>query len=313
MESDFITELDKTLSNVGTDIYWKKKVGALELWISPLSVTGQEKVTGAVANAEAGSNVVAEGKRVTLANAIVGVNEKDLREFRDGAPVFPAKNKKGEPVKLRLEDWLYQKMAKWSAQYLDDAFAVYADLMESFEKQNLKDIKFENAKDPHIELQELEKRAAALRSQLGMPPLVQSGDEEPLPDENEVAEAIAREGREDKTAEEQQDFDPFRPLAPQAEPQTVAQPPQPPPQPFVPPPSAQPQPSMTMPAVLPKHLQRPVQAQESSPEQPFRPMPSVQNEVITQPAAKPTERPKIDQPQGGVNPRFAPQGGRPLR
>lgn len=316
MEPDFISELDKTLSNVGTDLFWKKKIGSIELWISPLSVTGQEKVTSTVSKAELGTNIVAEGKRVTLANAIVGVNSSDLREYRNGTPIFPAKNKKGESVKVRLEDWLYGKMANWSAQYLDDAFAVYADLMETFEKENLKEIKFENAKDPHIELQELEQKAAGLRSRLGLPPLGNS-DEEPLPDETEVAEALAKEEAEEaKQKEKPEDFDPFKavPQSQQSQPQGDPEAPPPPARPFVPPPSDQPQPSMTMPAVLPPNLRRaqPVQAQESSPENPHRPMPSVPNEVLTQSVSRvPVERPKIDQPQGGINPRFQPS--RPIR
>src|SRR5271169_367464 len=177
MEPDFISELDKTLSNVGTDIHWKRKVGPLELWISPLSVTGQEKVTLAVAKAELGTNIVGESKRITLSNAIVGVNNSDLREFRGGAPIFPVKNRENKIVKTPLEQYLYSKMAQWSAQYLDDVFEVYADLMETFQKQNLKNIKFDNAKDPNIELQELEQRVSNLRTQLGLPQLVEKTDE----------------------------------------------------------------------------------------------------------------------------------------
>ena len=136
MEPDFISDLDTTLSNVGTDVHWKRKVGSLELWISPLSITGQEKVTAAVNKAELGTNIVGESKRVTLSNSIVGVNEKDLRSYRGGAPAFPSRTKEGKLVNVRLEEYLYSKMANWSAQYIDDVFAVYADLMETFSKEN---------------------------------------------------------------------------------------------------------------------------------------------------------------------------------
>jgi hypothetical protein len=317
MEPDFISELDKTLSNVGTDIFWKRRVGALELWISPLSVTGQEKVTTTISKAELGTNIVGESKRVTLANAIVGVNDSDLREYRGGTPIFPMRNKKGEVVKTRLEEWLYDKMARWSAQYLDDAFAVYADLMETYQKENLKEVKFENAKDPHMELQELEQRVSNLRSQLGMSQLIEKNeDEESLPDPEEIAEALERERQEDEKEKNPpaEDFNPFRPInKPEEVSPQAAQPPQPPPQPFVPPPSGPPQPSMTMPAVLPANLRRPMpaghQAQESSPERPHTATPSVPNDVIEKPLAQrgvPQERPKVDQPQGGRNPRFQP-------
>ena len=316
MEPDFISELDKTLSNVGTDLFWKRKIGAIELWFSPLSVVGQEKVTTTISKAELGTNIVGESKRVALANSIVGVNNSDLREYRGGLPVFPMKNKKGEMVKVRLEEWLYNKMSNWSGQFVDDAFSVYADLMETYEKENLKEVKFENLKDPRVELQELERKVAGLRGQLGMPQLVEAKDDdnEGLPNEEEVARALEQEAEENKHDKKPtEDFDPFRSI-PQE--QQAAPLPQPQAQPFVPPPSDPPQPNFAMPTVQP--VRRPPApgpiAQESSPENPHRPMPSVQNEVITKQAQRPVERPKIDQPQGGINPRFSQPGiGRPLR
>src|SRR5580704_2020168 len=125
---DFIDALDSVLSNVGTDIYWKRHVGDLELWLSPLSVVGQERVTSAIGKAEIGTNIVGESKRTTLANSIVGINSTDLRSYRDGAPVFPSKNREGKVIKVQLEKYLYEKMSRWSHQYLDDVFEVYADL-----------------------------------------------------------------------------------------------------------------------------------------------------------------------------------------
>jgi hypothetical protein len=331
MEPDFISDLDKTLSNVGVDVHWKRKIGPLELWISPLSITGQEKVSAAVNKAEIGSNIVGESKRVTLSNSIVGVNASDLRPYRNGAPVFTSMNKKGEPVKVQLETYLYNKMANWSAQYIDDVFMVYADLMETFQKENLKEIKFENIKDPHVELQEIEQRAATIRASLGMPQLVEKTDDEEGErqyDPQEIAEALEREAEESKHEKQPpaEDFNPFQAVpqqqaAPQAPQQPVQQQaaPQPPVQPFTPPPSGPPQPNFTMPATLPPNLRRPMPLghappQESSPDKPLQAMPSVPNEVITQPSARRgAAPPKIDQPQGGVNPRFNPPAGRPLR
>jgi hypothetical protein len=324
MEPDFISDLDKTLSNVGTDVFWKRKVGPLELWISPLSITGQERVTAAVNKAEVGSNIVGESKRVTLSNSVVGINGADLRQYRGGAPIFTSPNKKGEPVKVQLEQYLYNKMANWSAQYIDDAFAVYADLMETFQKENLKEIKFENVKDPHVELQELEERVGALRAQLGMPPLGEKPEGEVTYTPEQVAEMLEQERQAEEAGKQPpEDFDPFKAM-PQQQPPSPPAPqqaaPQPPPQqqPFTPPPSGPPQPNFAMPAALPQNLQRPMPLghapQESTPDRPHQAMPSVPNEVITQQAARPGERPKIDQHQGGVNPRFNPPGaGRPLR
>lgn len=324
MDADFISELDKTLSNVGTDLYWKKTIGGLELWISPLSVEGQDKVTSAMGRADVGLNIVAESKRVTLANAIVGVGETDLREFRGGTPIFPTKGRDGKAVKVPLEQYLYTKMARWGAQFVDDAFEVYADLMETFQKQNLKDITFENAKDPRVELIELEKKVSNLRTQLGLPQLVEEGidpeSDKDLTDEETASVLKAEEQFERESAEEptppQGDFDPFKPIEKSSSPPaTPPAPVAPPPSqtPWTPPPSAHPKPSMSMPAVLPKSMTNRIppgfQPQESSPEHPLAATPSVPNEVIEiKQSGRPSQPlPVIDRKEVNKNPRFQPR------
>ena len=311
MELDFIAELDKTLSNVGTDICWKKKIGELLVWISPLSVAGQEKVTAAIQKAELGTNIVGESKRVILSNCIVGVNNSDLHEYRNGTPVFDSKNRDGKTVKVPLEKYLYDKMANWSHQYLDDVFAVYADLMETHQKQNLQEIKFENSKDPNVELQELEAKAAAFRAQLNLPPLVEKVETNPGLDLERVADEIEKE---DNTDQKDKDFNPFQSIP---QPQPVRQPqPQSTSEVVTParqtPPSPPPQPVMSMPAVLPANLRRPMPdgqfAKESSPDNPHVATPSVQNDVIEKQSEKILTRPKIDQNQGNLNPRFKQPG-----
>ena len=199
MDIDFITELDVALSNVGSDQVWKRTLNGVELWISPLQVVGQEKVAEVITRTDLGSNIISESKRMTLAHAIVGINGHDLREYRGGAAVFPVTNKEGKQVKTTLDRYLYQKIGAWGAQFIDDTFSVYADLMESFQKENLKDIKFENAKDQHEELAELQARVYELRSELGLPMLVDPND--PKPEEVETAPEVVQE--------EQPGFNPF--------------------------------------------------------------------------------------------------------
>ncbi len=172
---DFIAELEKAITNAGADEVWKRTIGDKVLWLSPVQSTGQEKTNEMLANPELGVNVVFESKKITLSHAIVGIGELDLRQYRGGAAVFPILNKEGKPVKVRLEEYIFYKMKGWGGQYVDDVFAVYADLLETHQKNNLKEIRFENAKDPRLELLELETRVAELRSQLGMPPLVEQG------------------------------------------------------------------------------------------------------------------------------------------
>jgi hypothetical protein len=334
MEPEFIAELDRTLTNVGTDVFWKRKIGKLEIWLSPLSVEGQEKVTATLEKATPGLNIVGESKKITLSNTIVGVNGLDFRDHRGtNQPVFPIKGRDGKLTNVALEKYLYEKMRGWSTDYLDSVFEVYADLMETFQRENLKEVKFENTKDPRIELIELERKAAALRAQLGLPQMVEKTGEnaaeqdgiEPTPED--IARALEEEERlqdegteENRTKGKQEDFNPFKPLSPEqqaaAPPSMQAAPvhqgPQPggPRQP--PPPSPPPQSTMGMPAALPANLRRPMPPgqgpRESSPENPHVASPSVQNEVIERPAVRePPVRPKVDQPQGNTNPRFSQQ------
>ncbi len=324
-DDDFISDLDKTFSNVGTDVHWVRKVGNLELWISPLSILGQERVTKVIGEAQLGTNIVGESKRMTLCNAIVGVNGSDLREYRNGAAVFPVKNREGKLVKVRLEDFLHHKSQNWSAQYIDDLFAVYSDLMETFEKQNLKDVKFENVKDPRVELQELESRAGALRAQLGLPPMIEDNGEK-QPSAEEVAKAIEEEEEGDraeaqrKAPEPGEDFDPFKTVPREERTQRAAAAVAPRhipveddedmPDPF--PPRQRSVPA-AVPADVPMGVSKkfkvnmpPGYTPESSPDNPHRPTPSVANEVLDRPAERKVVAPPVINPKNlSVNPRFA--------
>jgi hypothetical protein len=174
---DFIAELERNINKVGTDVIWKRKIGSTTLWLSPITLMGQERVTEILSNAdEIGTALVHETKRMTLANSIVGINDLDLREYRDAGPCLPGVGKDGKPTKLTLDKYLHSKLAGWSAQFIDDSFSILADLMESLQKEHLKEISFENAKDSIEELKELEARVADLREQLGKPPLVEASE-----------------------------------------------------------------------------------------------------------------------------------------
>jgi hypothetical protein len=81
--------------------------------------------------------------------------------------------------------------------------------METHQKENLADIKFENAKDPEQELRELEEKVAELRQALGKPQMVEA---KPVP---EAAPDAPEQPAESAPAEPEQQasvevaFDPF--------------------------------------------------------------------------------------------------------
>jgi hypothetical protein len=215
MEADFFNDLESALTNVGTNVLWKRKVGDVVLWIAPLTMVGQGKVVETITSADPKSNVIGETKRITLSHSVVGINETDLRPYRDGVPVFPSLDRERKPVKVSLDRYLYGKMAGWGAQFVDDAFAVYADLMESFQKQNLKDVKFENTKDPREELADLMVKVTELREQLGMNQLVDP-DHEPARREELDEEVPDEPVRAAPPVGD--DFDPFRQVPDRAPP-----------------------------------------------------------------------------------------------
>lgn len=206
---DFIAELERSISNVGATKFWKKKFGDTVFWLSPLTLKGQEAITEMLGNADKiGVNVINETKRVTISNAVVGINDIDLRDFRDGTPSFPSVGRDGKPAKVTLDKYIYNKIAGWSAQLLDDVFSVYSDIMETHQKENLSSIKFENAKDPEVELKELEDKVSELRVSLGKPPLVEKTEETAKEDLQPVQQSQPEAVKEAKPVVEVP-FDPF--------------------------------------------------------------------------------------------------------
>jgi len=202
---DFFSELERNLTNVGSSKYWKKEVGDIVIWLSPITTFGQEKVNDLLVNTDSlGLNIINETKRVSLSFSIVGINDIDLREFRDTVPRFPVQGRDGKATKVSLDKFIYHKMNSWSAQYIDDLFSVLTDCLESEQKENLKNIKFENAKDPVEELKELEEKAAEIRSNLGMPKMVEYKETpKPEPTPEKEVEAVS------ETSEVSPEFDPF--------------------------------------------------------------------------------------------------------
>ena len=215
MDQDFIAELDVALSNVGSDVLWKRNIGGVELWISPLQLSGQMKVAETINKMDLGANIVNESKRMTLAHSIVGIGEHDLRQYRDGSAVFPVPGKDGKPVKTTLDRYLHHKLGSWGAEFINDVFLVYADLMETFQRNNIKDIKFDNAKDSREELAELQARVYEIRQQLMMPPLVEGSE----PADQEISD---REGFEPPPEPPEDSEEPEPSLSTSFDPFTVA-------------------------------------------------------------------------------------------
>jgi hypothetical protein len=221
MDENFFSQLDEALTSVGADKYWERKIGDHTVWLSPVPFNSQHKINELLTNESLGSNVIAEIKRTTISYAIVGFDGFDLRPYRNETPQFPVfDHREKKSVKVALHKYLYTKMGEWGTEWVDSAFAVFSDILESIRKENLKEVKFENAKDQREELAELEEKVHELRFELGMPSLVEMKDED-----EEKPEKKPREKPEEKNeVEEEPAFNPFRKLptsAPEAVPVNV--------------------------------------------------------------------------------------------
>ncbi len=321
MDDVFFQELEASLTNVGSDTVWKRSVGGVLLWFAPLTMTGQGKVAEFI-NSYSGSHGWGESKRVTLSHSIVGIGETDLRSYRDGAPAFPSVDREKKPIKVALNQYLFGKMAGWGSTFVDDAFKVYADMMESIEKQNLRDVKFENTKDPKEELGELMAKVAELRDQLGLKALVDP-DEDPRYAEKAAPDHSGGDGDDGENP-------PAVPAAPSPEPRRAEMPssdPVPSFDPFsrstpfdgsddLPPPRPRPEPSRPSmdsppPMASTGPLPAPVVSRPAVPGPIHRAMPSVPSDVIEEQTVRAAVAPPpIDKPQTNRNPRFSAPGGR---
>jgi hypothetical protein len=173
---DIIGELDSAITNVGSDIIWKRKIGGIDFYLSPIPYIAQIKANETVSAKDAGPSVLYEVKRIILSFAIVGFDKFDLHEYRNSGPVFPVNDRSGKKIKVSLDRYIHDKIMNWDSQLVDDIFAVYSDLMESHQKENIKDIKFENAKDPVAEMMELVARISEIRERLNLPHLIDPKD-----------------------------------------------------------------------------------------------------------------------------------------
>ncbi len=171
LDEDIIADLDRHLSNVNSEKYWPRKIGDLEIWFSTVSFEHSNLAKKSLQQEEFG---LEETKRVTLSAAIVGVNGLDLRQARTQDKPIKVKGADGKFKFLSLQEFIYQRIAKWDAEFVDLAYEVFADLMASHNKEMAKDIVFENARTPLEELEELEERVANARQKLGLPPLVEA-------------------------------------------------------------------------------------------------------------------------------------------
>lgn len=306
MEDDILGEIDRQLSNVNSDKTWARKIGDHEVVFVPLDYVQLGKTKVALSSGE--ENAIEETKRVTLAGAIVGFDGKDLRPVKERGKTLKAKGKDGKTELVDLSGYLYQKIGGWDGEFIDVAYDVYSDLMESHRKEMTKDVKFENARTPQDELAELEEQAAALRQRLDLPPMIEaklldseSGEVLPptLPDEeiasraDEPAEDPVPPGPPASFVGDEEDFDPFHAIRSQVIP-------------AIPKPVPRAAPSLDVPVPQPV-LGPPLPRQDPPPA--YAALPNVADDVLEAPADRRTvEIPRIDRKVAhqSRNPRFHP-------
>jgi len=196
IDIQLLEQLDKSISNIGTSVIWKQKIGDITVWLSPISFENQQKITSRISESDNTMEIVFDVKRITLSYAIVGLNDVDLTPYTNEEPNFKIYNKKiKKDVNVPLHTYIYEKIMTWSSEYVDKTFSVYSTLLDSYKDKISTDVKFDDVKDPQDELNELEFRINELRLKLNMKPInFQSYNEQE---------------QEDAT---KSDFDPFKPV-----------------------------------------------------------------------------------------------------
>lgn len=172
MDDSLLQELDSVVSNLGSEKIWKREIDGTLLWFSPINYESQMKINEMVMNDELGNSVVAESKKLALCHSIVGINNIDLTKYREGSH-FPMPGPNNRTVKVSLSKYLLEKVKRWDSDFVDLAFDMFADVMETHKKELNEGIVFENSKEPTEELSELEGRVAELRLKLGLPQLIE--------------------------------------------------------------------------------------------------------------------------------------------
>lgn len=305
MDAAFLESLENAFSNIGTEEVWKKVIGGRNVWFSPLSLMAQTKINEVISNPNLGLGILTESKRISLSYAIVGIDDIDLTGYRDGQPIFPTKNREGKAVKVALDKYIYEKMSMWGGQWVDDAFSVFSDLMETFQKNNLKDIAFENAKDPRQEVDELTERVQILRTQIGLPLLVDPVKEKPQ-EENQKPISEPSEESPDSEKDGEVAFDPFKHIPkPKPAPVTtsLADNVSTPAQRFI-----DPNPDLDLSVAIPGQPIRNKTIVDASGNviQPHIPASSIAQEVVEERTQYVTSAPIIDPTAQSINPRFRP-------
>lgn len=283
MDLNFLKELDEKISNLGTDTLWKRKIGGRVIWFAPVPYKGQQKINEILSRAtsDTGASIIGEAKRLTLSYSIMGVDDIDFRDYRKAGEVFPVVDPRlRTEVKVTLDRYIYLKMDEWGSEFMDNAFDVLADLMESFKRENLKEVKFENAKEPLDELTELEVRVSELRRQLDMPKLIEAA--EPVEEDAETPK--------ETPVSLPPKFDPFKPV--NESPAEPIRPNTPIPQ------------SLVQPPVVQNRIEG--AGAESSPDRPFMATPSATTDVVEERSKLQPTPLVIDQVQENRNPRFRP-------
>lgn len=299
MDESFIKKLDAALTNVGADSHKEYQIGGHTVWFSPVPMCAERKINEVMANDALKFNMIAEVKCVILANAIVGFDGFDLREFRNKAPEFPIYDPRTKKqVHVTLSKYLSLKMEEWGTEWIDSAFSVYNDFLETVKKENLKDVKFENAKDKREELAELEEKVKDLRVELGLSPLVESNPKQ----EEEKTEQGHEEPKEST-------FNPFQKIVDEPEAQPVS-PPQPvrdmPLSPSIMGPSQNSRFVPKSPRVIDRSvLDDEVHTTTSSPERPYTSGRIAEDDIVEERSVKSNNPIVTDPNQGGINPRYS--------
>lgn len=172
---DFLESIDKAFTSIGMERRWTRRIAGRDFTFMPITYTGSHRWKDSVIQSVESTNSILDSRRIMLSEAIVGIGDIDFSNIDPSEKIFKV-TVDGKSRAMNIREYLAHKMLGWDSQLIEDIFNVYADITESFSTENLKDVVFENVRDPKARLADLTSQVNELRSELNLEPLIDPDD-----------------------------------------------------------------------------------------------------------------------------------------
>lgn len=172
---DFLESIDKAFTSIGMEKRWVRVIAGRKFIFGPISYTGSHRWKDTILQSIESANTVLDSRRIMLSEAIMGVDDIDFSGIDPSEKKFQVRVD-GKVRAMNIREYLAHKMLDWDSQLIEDMFNVYADITQSMSSDNLKEVVFENVRDPRAMLVDLTSQVNELRAELNLEPLIDPSD-----------------------------------------------------------------------------------------------------------------------------------------